>query len=199
MLGFLTGVALQILVTYINTKFLGASGAQFVLGQHAQDGIANHFSGLLLHTPANRNFLKAAGIATVTVVHLLIDLVSSESDFLGIDDHDVVAALLIRSEIGLILADEHAGHASGQAPEDLIVRVNDEPILAFRNLLSFFTARNERPHISSDTFPVKTNVENKLGGEVCQLGRRHEGCSLRRLAREREPQRNVANQTLGSI
>lgn len=147
MLGFLTGVALQILVTYINTKLLGASGAQFILRQHAQDGVANHFRGLLLHTPANRNFLKAAGIAAVTVVHLLIDLVSGEADFLGIDDHDVIAALLIRSEIGLIFADEHASHARGQAPEDLIVRVNDEPVSALRNLLSFFTARNVRPHI----------------------------------------------------
>ena len=98
-------MALQILVTYINTQFLGAASAQFVLGQHAQNGIANHFGGLLLHASADRNFLETAGITAVMAIHLLIDFVSGEANLFGVDDHDVIATFLIRGKAGLVLAD----------------------------------------------------------------------------------------------
>src|SRR5271166_437713 len=46
----------------------------------------------------------------------------------GVDHDDEVAAIRVRGEVGLVLADEHGGDARRQAAERLTFCVDDEPL-----------------------------------------------------------------------
>ncbi len=66
------------------------------------------------------------------MINLLVDLVSGQLDSLGVDHDDVIAAIEKRRVIRLVFADQHLAHARRQATQHLPVRVNHEPILAYR-------------------------------------------------------------------
>lgn len=64
----------------------------------------------------------------MAVVDLLLALRPGEGDFVGIDDHDEVAAIHMRSEGRLVLAAQQGGDVGGEATEDYIGGIDDMPV-----------------------------------------------------------------------
>src|SRR5580693_923029 len=81
-LRLLTRVARQSGSVAINPQLLRAASTQLVLGQHAQDRLANHPVGLVLAHALRRHFLQSARVSAVRVVHLLLDLVARQLDLI---------------------------------------------------------------------------------------------------------------------
>ena len=58
-----------------------------------------------------------------------MELVAGEFDFVGVDDDDVVAAVHVWCEVGLVFAAERLCHFGGETTEDLIRSVDEQPLL----------------------------------------------------------------------
>src|SRR5450432_798259 len=114
----------------IDTQLLGATGAELVLGKHAENRFANHPIGLAFAHTLGRNFLQSTGVTAVRIINLLFDLVAGQADLVGVDDYNVVAGIEVGRESGLILADQHTGDFGRQAAQNLIGRVNHKPLSA---------------------------------------------------------------------
>src|SRR5271154_7322404 len=131
-LRLLSGVAGERFTSGIDTQLLGAPRAELVLRQHSKHRFADYLFWTALHQRPDGDFLQASGPAAVVPVHFLIHLVSGQLHSFGVDDHDMIAAIE-KWRIGrFILANQKSRYACRQAPEHLSVRVNHEPILAYR-------------------------------------------------------------------
>jgi hypothetical protein len=84
---------LQALVVQIDAQFLGATGSQLILGQHAQHRFTNHPVRAIRTHALRGNFFQPARKSAVMAINFLFELVASQPDLIGIDDHDVVAAI----------------------------------------------------------------------------------------------------------
>src|SRR5690606_37451370 len=111
----------------VDPELLAHLAAQTVLGQHPLDRELDDPLGVLLDHPTERDVLLAAHVPAVTEVRLLVDLVAGEPHLLGVDDDDVVAAVQVRGEDGLVLAAQDAGDVAGEPAEDLAIGVDDPP------------------------------------------------------------------------
>ncbi len=74
-------------------------------------------------------FLDTSGVARMTVIDLLLALAAGESHLLGIDDDDIVTAIEMRREQGLVLAAQAIGDNGGKAPDDQAVGIDQDPFL----------------------------------------------------------------------
>ena len=145
----------EVCFAFVDAQLACAACAELVLGKHAEDGFANDFFRARLHQAANGNFFEPAGEAAVMAINFLVDLVAGEADALGIDDDDVVAAIEMRGEIGLVLTDQQAGDACREATEHLSIGIDDEPILTKREVFDIPPFGHIRPHCVSHTFPSR--------------------------------------------
>ncbi len=50
-------------------------------------------------------------------INLLFQLVAGEADLIGVDDHDVVAAIQIRRVVRLVLANQNSRDARGHTAQ----------------------------------------------------------------------------------
>jgi hypothetical protein len=71
----------------------------------------------------------STGIASVTSVDFVSLLLTSEDNLLGVDDDNVVATVLVRSESGLVLSADDLGDLRSQTTYYLIGSVDDHPFL----------------------------------------------------------------------
>ena len=83
--------------------------------------------GALLHEVLVLNFLQSADPAGVSAVVLLLQLLAGEDSILCVDDDDVVAAVNVRSVIGLELAAEKVGGKSSGFAHGLTGCIKDIP------------------------------------------------------------------------
>src|SRR5579863_9342036 len=161
-LRFLSCVAGNCFTSHINTQLPRTTRAKLVLRQHSHDSFAYQLFGTSLQEQPNWNLFQPARIPAVMTINLLIDLVAGEPDLLRVDHDHVIAAIRVRSESRLILADQDPRDACRQAAEHLSVRVHHEPVLAFRQFFRFTTlgtyVRIRSAHLSLQS----TNVESKL-------------------------------------
>ncbi len=103
--------------------------AQTVLGEHAANRLLN--GGMRLadeHVPCGAGTL-ATGVTRVPHVLLLHHLVAREHHLGGVDDHHVVPAIGVGSEIRLVLATEELGDFRGHAAEGLAFSIYQQPLL----------------------------------------------------------------------
>ena len=98
-----------------------------VLLQHAADSQTHCELGLGLHQDLVLGLLQAAGVAGVSAVVLLLELLAGEDGFLGVDDDDVVTAVNIGGVIGFELAAEQVGRESGGLAHGLAGCIKDVP------------------------------------------------------------------------
>ena len=72
---------------------------------------------------------QATRITRVMVGHLLVQLVTSQHDFVRVDDDDVIALIHMRSERRLMLPTKEGGDLRRQTTKDDTGSVNDVPLL----------------------------------------------------------------------
>lgn len=73
--------------------------------------------------------MTATGVTRVRIDNLARELVASEADLVGIDDDDIIAAVYMRREVGLVLATDNLRNLRSEAAEDLIRSVDEQPLL----------------------------------------------------------------------
>ena len=88
-------------------------------------------------------------------VNLLVDLVSRQADTLGVDHYYVIAAVKVRREARLVLADQKPRDARRETPQHLPLSIHHKPVLADRQLFRLPAFWNIRPHLLSHTFHCK--------------------------------------------
>jgi hypothetical protein len=91
----------------------------------------------------------------MVTINLLIDLVSGQLHTFRIDYYHVIAAIQMRREIGLVLANQKARYTRGKTPQNDAFGVHHEPILPYLQIFGLSAFWYMRPHLSSHTFPSK--------------------------------------------
>jgi len=98
------------------------------LREHTLDCSPDQFSGPLCEDLLGRGEALSTRISGVAGIHAVGHLVSLEGDFLGVDDDDVVTAVDVGSEAGLVLATEDKSDAGSKAAKRKICSINDDPL-----------------------------------------------------------------------
>src|SRR6185369_14332126 len=101
--------------------------AERVLRQHAHDGLLDDAVGLLLHQVTDRAGPQTARVTRVPVGELVLQLVATDGDLVGIDDDDEVATVDIWGERRLVLAAQQVGCRDGEPAEHHVGGVDDIP------------------------------------------------------------------------
>ena len=86
----------------VNAAFLKHCSAETVLGKHTFHRAHNDVIAALRHKGFNRDNVKIAGSAAVTVVLLFFELVAGKNDLIGVYDNNVVACVNVGREFGLV-------------------------------------------------------------------------------------------------
>ena len=68
-------------------------------------------------------------IAGVTYIDLICELLPGETDFLGVDYDNIIAAVHVRGVVHLVLAAQHDSHFGSKATHDLVCCINHYPFL----------------------------------------------------------------------
>ena len=107
---------LLVLRTGVDAQVLHLLTAQRTARDHALDRLGQHALGVVtVEDLVHGALLDPTGVAGVPVVGLGIALVAGQADLLGVDDHDVIAAIHVRGVGRLVLAAQDVGHAGGVA------------------------------------------------------------------------------------
>ena len=109
--------------------------AETVFGKHAlhnldEEGVVAGLDVLvvrLLHQHFGGRYALTAGIAGVAEVFAVCPLLTGETDFVGVDDDNVVATLYVGRVAGFVFAAEKDCDFSAKASECLVGGVNHYP------------------------------------------------------------------------
>lgn len=113
----------------VNFEVAEELGTQTVLGEHALNGVLNELAGLLGQELASGLVMTATGVTGVRVDYFTLLFVASQDNLLGVDNNNVVTAVNMRSEIGLVFAPEQLSNFRSQAAEDDVLSVDEQPLL----------------------------------------------------------------------
>ena len=119
-----------VLGTLVDVEVGEQVGGQFVFGKHALDDAANELLvavGLGDDVSGSAGLLTA-GVHAVAEIDAVGHLLAGEQNLVGIDDDDIVAAIHVGSEAGLVLATQELSHFGGETAEDLVGGVYDNPL-----------------------------------------------------------------------
>ena len=111
-----------VLGTLVDVEVVEQLCGQFVFGKHTLDNAAEEFLVAVgLGDDVSRSAgLLTAGVHTVTEINAVGHLLSSELNLVGIDDDDVVTAIHVGSEAGLVLTTKELSHFGSETAENLI-------------------------------------------------------------------------------
>ena len=93
-------------------------------GQHPLDGEFDRALRMFLEQLAQRDALQVPDIPRVLVIELVGELGTGDAYRARIDDHDVIAEILMRRIIGLVLALQTMRDLGRQTPESLAGRID---------------------------------------------------------------------------
>ena len=119
---------LIVLGASVNKELLGHLVAEGALGQHSANRLAERELALVGHQLAIGDLLESACVAGVIVVDLLIQLLAGKDELVGVDDDDVVAAVAVGGEGGLMLSAKHGRHLRSQTAENHTLSVDHVPL-----------------------------------------------------------------------
>ena len=118
----------RVLRTAVHLELGELLTADAVLGQHAADGLLDRALRVLREELVVRDGLESARVAGVAVRLLLLELLTRQGDLVGVDDDDEVTGVDVVREGGLVLAAEERRRVRGEASEDHVGGVDDEPL-----------------------------------------------------------------------
>src|ERR671919_912570 len=90
-----------------------------VAGEHPLDRLSQHLGRAGLELLAQGARAKAAGVARVAIVALLLELLAGDGDLLGVHDDDEVAGVDVGRVLRLALAAQSVRDARGETAEVL--------------------------------------------------------------------------------
>ena len=130
-------VLVGMLSAVVDVKIVELLCAKFGLGQHSlyhldKQGVLAGFDGLFErfgHEVCRGVNTLATGITGEAQILALVHLIAAHLHLLGIDDDDVVAAIHIGREVGLVFAAQYFCHFCAQTTQNLIRCVDDYPLL----------------------------------------------------------------------
>ena len=111
---------MRMLGTCVYMKVPVHLGAQTGLGEHLADGLPHYGFRLASKKFLGSSETLASGIAGVTYIDLVGEFLPGETDFLGIDYDDIIAAVHVRRIVHLVLTAQHDSHFGGKATHDLV-------------------------------------------------------------------------------
>src|SRR4051794_16509958 len=107
---------MRMLRTGVDAEAAHLLTAERAAGDHALDRLLDDALGeAAAQARAQALALDAARKAGVPVEDLLLVLAAGQADLLGVDDDDVVTAIDVRRERGLVLAAQAAGDDRGES------------------------------------------------------------------------------------
>ena len=101
--------------------------AETVFGEHSLDHFAEQTVSALFKHLRGSHFALSAGEACVAYIDAAVPLVACHTDFVGIDNDNIVTTIDIGCEIGFVLATKELGNLRAHAAEDLAVGINHNP------------------------------------------------------------------------
>src|SRR5579884_3147071 len=110
--------------------------AEPVLRQHSPHRHLDQPLGPAGQQLAGGRGADSARIAGMTMVGLLLALGAGQTDLGGVDDHHEIAAILMRREVGAMLAAQDAGDARGEAAEGPAGGIDQHPVARAQPLLA---------------------------------------------------------------
>ena len=105
------------------------------LGEHSFDGPPHEFSGSLRENLLRSRETLATRITGVASVNTAFHLVTLEGHLLGVDDDDVVTAIDMGGEPGLVLAAEDKSNPGSKTAKRKIRGIDDNPLLVHSRLV----------------------------------------------------------------
>lgn len=126
---------MRMLAAVIDIEIVEQTGADTVLGKHTlydlgverMMAVGTHLEALI-HQNLGSKFALAAGVACVAQIDAVCKLVASHSDLVGIDDDYIVAAVHIRSVIGLVFATQDFSHLCAKTAQNLVCSIHHNPL-----------------------------------------------------------------------
>ena len=112
----------------VDLELLQDLATELVLGEHAPDSVLDGLASVLLEELADGRGREAAREAGVAVGHLGGLLGPRQRHLGGVHDDHEVAHVHVRGEGRLVLAAEEVGGLDGEASEDHVGGVDDEPL-----------------------------------------------------------------------
>src|SRR5580693_7584688 len=110
--------------------------AESILRQHPLDRNFEQPLGLLVKHLARRGLANSAWPRRMPIVHLALQLRSRQANLGGVDNHDEVAGILVRSVVGTRLASEKARGARGNSSKRALARIDHNPVTVAQSTLS---------------------------------------------------------------
>ena len=101
---------------------------QAVLREHAADGVLDYCSRLAGEQFLGGGETLAARITGMANVHAVRKLLARKTNLVRIDDDDVVTTVNMRRIARLVLATEDKSDTGSQATQDLIRRIDNQPL-----------------------------------------------------------------------
>ena len=126
--------------TFVNVKVCEELGTELVFGKHTLNYATEKFVCTigLSHDAGRSVFALTTRITSVSKIDAICPLLTSELDFVGIDNDNVVAAVYVRSKIGFVLTAQQFGNFCAKTTENLVSSVYYHPFF----LCSLFVSRN---------------------------------------------------------
>ena len=103
-------------------------GADGVRGDHALDSVGHGLVAVLSHQGLVLGLLQAADPAGMSAMELLLQLLAGQDSLVAVDDDDVVTAVNVGGESGLVLAAQDDSSLGSNAAEGLAGGVDHIPL-----------------------------------------------------------------------
>ena len=94
-------------------------GADGVRGDHALDSVGHGLVAVLSHQGLVLGLLQAADPAGMSAMELLLQLLAGQDSLIAVDDDDVVTAVNVGGESGLVLAAQDDSSLAATRPRGL--------------------------------------------------------------------------------
>src|SRR5690606_38339569 len=142
--------------SFVDPQLLEHGASERTLRQHSFHSILQDECGMLPAHLFGRSKAFSARVAAIAEVLLLQFLIPGKTHLLCVHDHDEVARVDVRRVLGFVLATQNGSDARGQATDDLVGCIHDEPLALYRARLCRVCLEAVRVHESSIYLPYLT-------------------------------------------
>ena len=111
---------MRMLGTCVYMKVPVHLGTQAGLGEHLADGLPHYGFRLACEKLLGSSETLTSGIAGVTYIDLVGELLPGETDFLSVDYDYIIAAVHVRGVVSLVLTAQHDSHFGSKTAHDLV-------------------------------------------------------------------------------
>ena len=126
---------MRMLCTCIYVQILDNLVAKTILGKHTLNHLAKEELGTLSHEVGSGLFALSAGVTGMTQINASGQFVAGKNHFVSIDNDNIVATILIRSERRFVLAAQKLGNFGAQATQHLTLSIYNNPLFLFAGSL----------------------------------------------------------------